>query len=104
MFFWVHFSEQNLQVLAKTDEEVVEGFSGLLYAAAERASLHGLVDVALHVTLNCRDDLYHVASLVITEAKVLDDCHSFAVSRERQTVSARTCLAAPCVPRPERLR
>ena len=45
--------------LPKADEEVVEGFSGLLYAAAERASLYGLVDVALDVTLNCRNDLCH---------------------------------------------
>ena len=65
--------------LPKADEEVVECFSGLLYAAAERASLYGL---ALDVTLNCRNDLCHFASLIITEAKVLNDGHSF--TRETQ--------------------
>ena len=55
---------------------LVDAMSGV---AAERASLHGLVDVALHLTsLNCCDDLCHFASLIITKAKVLDDGHSFA--------------------------
>ena len=68
--------------LPKADEEVVEGFSGLLYAVAERASLYGLVAVALDVMLNYRNDLCHFASLIITEAKVLDDGHS--LTRETQ--------------------
>ena len=64
--------------LPKTDEEIVEGFTWLLDAAAECASLHRLVNVAFHVPLYSSDNVVDVASLGVAEAEVLDDRYGLA--------------------------
>ena len=54
MFFWVHWSEQKLQVLASSRRDTRK--SSNVSPSAEVAAFSGLVDLPLYVPFDGRDD------------------------------------------------
>lgn len=81
-----------LSQFPKTDQEVIKVFSRLLYVVTECPSLHRLVNVAVHITLNGRYYIHYATSLIVIEAEVLDDHHSLT----RETQGKRLYLFSGC--------